>query len=46
MGDGWKISASMVADTPPTIITPDMVGQEIGGRKGYRNLRISTVKPK
>jgi len=41
---GHTISASMVADTPPTLITADMVGQTYGGRKGYRNLRVNTRK--
>lgn len=44
IGTGWKISASMIADTPPTVITADMAGQTYGGRKGYRNMRITTSK--
>lgn len=51
IGDAEKViladctlSASMIADTPPTVITPEMVGQTYGGRKGYRNLRISKRK--
>lgn len=43
--DGWTISASMQADTPPTLITEDMVGKTYGGRKGFRGLRINTRKP-
>ena len=42
--DGWSISAAMQADTPPTEITADMVGTTYGGRKGYRNLRITAKK--
>jgi putative phage-type endonuclease len=42
--DGFSISAGMIADTPPTLITADMVGQTYGGRKGYRNLRITAKK--
>lgn len=42
---GWTISASMIADTPPTVITPEMVGQSYGGRKGYRDLRLTARKP-
>ncbi len=41
---GYTISASMVADTPPTVITPEMIGQSYGGRKGYRNFRINAKK--
>ena len=44
--DGWTISASMQAETPPTVITADMVGTSYGGRKGFRNLRINARKPK
>lgn len=42
--EGFSISAGMIADTPPTLITADMVGQTYGGRKGYRNLRITAKK--
>lgn len=41
---GFTISAGMIADTPPTLITTEMVGQSYGGRKGYRNLRINARK--
>jgi putative phage-type endonuclease len=41
---GFTISAGMIADAPPTLITADMVGQSYGGRKGYRNLRINARK--
>lgn len=44
--DGWTISASLQADTPPTLITADMVGKTYGGRKGFRNLRINPRKTK
>lgn len=46
IGDGWTISAGMIADTPPTVITPEMVGTVIGGRKGYRMLRVNNKKSK
>ena len=42
--DGWTISASIQAETPPTTITAEMVGQSYGGRKGFRNLRINARK--
>lgn len=38
------LSCSQTADTPPTVITPEMVGQTYGGRSGYRNIRFT--KPK
>ena len=38
------LSCSQVADTPPTVITADMIGQTYGGRSGYRNIRFT--KPK
>lgn len=41
---GFSISAGIVADTPPTLITADMVGTSYGGRKGYRNMRIYPKK--
>lgn len=44
--DGFTVSAGEVKDTPPDIITEDMVGMEIGGRRGYRNFRINAVKKK
>lgn len=45
-GAGWKLTATMIADTQPTVITPEMVGQTYGGRKGYRSLRITASGPK
>ena len=44
VGKGWKISAGMIADTPPTVITDEMIGKTYGGRKGFRNLRLTTTK--
>lgn len=44
--DGWSISAGIQAESPPTIITADMVGKTYGGRKGFRNLRINARKTK
>lgn len=41
---GWRIKATPVAGARGTLVTPDMVGQTIGGREGYRGLWIS--KPK
>ena len=44
--EGWTISAGIQAETPPTLITENMVGTSYGGRKGFRNLRIIARKPK
>lgn len=44
--DGWTISAGIQAETPPTVITAEMLGKTYGGRKGFRNLRINARKPK
>lgn len=43
---GWTISAGLIADTPPTVIDETMIGQTYGGRKGYRNLRLTKKKAK
>lgn len=40
----WTISAGIIADTPPTVIDESMIGQTYGGRKVYRNLRLSKSK--
>ena len=34
-----SISCGVTKDTPPTVVTEDMVGTEIGGRAGYRMFR-------
>lgn len=44
--NGVKISAKEVAGNPGKEITPDMVGQIIGARKGYRPLRVTEIKQK
>lgn len=41
----WSVSCAMQADTPPTLITEDMVGKTYGGRTGFRGLRIYPRKP-
>jgi hypothetical protein len=40
----YTLSCGMTKDTPPTIITPEMVGQTYGGRKGYRGFRLTEKK--
>lgn len=42
--NGYTLSCGMVKDTPSTVITADMVGQEIGGRKGYRMFKLHKKK--
>lgn len=42
----WSVSAGLIADTPPTVIDETMIGQTYGGRKGYRNLRLTKKKEK
>jgi hypothetical protein len=46
LGAGWKISAKQIADSAGTVVTPEMVGTTIGGRRGYRDFRINTPKTK
>lgn len=41
---GYNINSGTVRDSPGTLVTPDMVGQYVGGRKGYRMLRLSKAK--
>jgi predicted phage-related endonuclease len=38
------ISAKAIVDSPGKLITPEMVGTAIGGRKGYRDFRITIKK--
>lgn len=40
----YTLSCGMVKDTPPTLITLDMVGQTYGGRKGYRGFKLTEKK--
>jgi len=40
-GGEFTLSCGTTKDTPPTIITPEMVGTEIGGRKGYRMCKLA-----
>lgn len=41
---GYKISLTPVADSPPKLVTAEMVGTSIGGRKGYLRTTISEEK--
>lgn len=42
--NGLTVDCKMVADTPGKIVTPEMVGQIIGGRKGYRKCQMKRGK--
>ena len=42
----FTLSCGMVKDTPPTLITPEMVGQTYGGRKGYRGFKLTEKREK
>ena len=44
IGAWGSINCSRTNDSLGTLITPDMVGQSIGGRKGYRQFRINLKK--
>ena len=46
LAQGFTISAGMVAPSPGTLITPDMVGQYVGARNGHRSFRVTAVKSK
>lgn len=39
----FKLNLGMVKDSQPTIVTQDMVGSSIGGRKGYRMFKVSAL---
>jgi hypothetical protein len=41
---GFKVSATMIANSPGTLITPELVGSFYGARKGYRRVTVSPTK--
>jgi putative phage-type endonuclease len=43
---GGSLSCGVVADSPPTVITADMIGQTYGGRRGYRRMQFFAKKAK
>ena len=45
-GAWGSINCARTNDSLGTLITPDMVGQTLGGRKGYRQFRINLKKEK
>ncbi|MOA34235.1 hypothetical protein D3C78_1555960 [compost metagenome] len=44
LGTGFKISAGSVKESPGTLVEPHMIGTRIGGRKGYRGMRVYPQK--
>lgn len=44
IADGYTLACTMTKTTPPTVITEEMVGQTYGGRKGFRNFRVTEKK--
>lgn len=42
--DGYSVSCGLVGPSAGTLVTPDMVGTHIGGRSGYRLVRITPKK--
>lgn len=44
--NGYSISAGIVADSPGTLVTQEMVGTFVNPRRGYRNCRIYERKAK
>lgn len=42
--DGFSVSCGLVGPSAGTLVTPDMVGTTIGGRSGYRLVRITAKK--
>lgn len=42
--DFGTLTCGQVQDAPAVVITPDMVGQTINGRKGYRSFRFISKK--
>lgn len=38
--DGGTVSLTQTKDSPGTLVTPEMVGTHVGGRKGYRMFRV------
>jgi len=44
IGD-MKVNLSLSKETPPTVITAEMVGTSYGGRRGFRRFLVSEIKP-
>lgn len=41
--NGCYINAGTNKDSPGTLVTPNMIGTRVGGRKGYRRMRVYPV---
>lgn len=41
---GFKLSATMIADSPGTLITAEMIGEFYGARRGYRRMTVTALK--
>ena len=39
-----RVSLPLIKAKPATLITPEMVGTEYGGRKAYRRMSVSEIK--
>lgn len=44
LGPWGSLNLARTKDTPPTVITADMVGTSFGGRKGYRQFKATWTK--
>lgn len=44
IGPWGSISTGTIKDSPPTLITAEMVGKTYGGRAGYRNFKLNIKK--
>lgn len=44
LGEGYSLNCSMTSTTEGTLITESMIGNRIGGKKGFRQFRISIKK--
>lgn len=42
---GGSVSLTQTKDSPGTLVTPEMVGTHVGGRRGYRMFRVTTKAP-
>ena len=42
----YRIGATAVSPSLGTLVTPEMVGSHVGGRAGYRTMRITRKEPK
>jgi putative phage-type endonuclease len=43
---GWSISAGVTAPSDGTLVTQDMVGTYVGGRRAFRGFRVTAKKQK